>query len=94
MTLEEFMHLIEDDHFPKGDIIVRIFLRYDFEKDYRETYQVLMYDGNNDCYEWLNDWYEGEDDYYISQFDFVDGIFLSLSPDDIPDMIKYNKSHC
>lgn len=45
---------------PVDDYVVRLKLKYDDEKDYRYTNEILVFEGDN--YVWANDWDEGEHD--------------------------------
>lgn len=56
MSYDEFLKL----DLPRTDYIVIIRLRYDNEKEWRETVQVLEYDFTSDTHVWISDWHEGE----------------------------------
>ena len=44
----------------RTDYIVIIRLRYDHEKEWRETAEILSYDPTSDIHYWESDWNEGE----------------------------------
>ena len=46
-----------------GTYIVDLNYKYDFETNYRETYEIMTY--TPDCVEWDNDWWEGEQDIIV-----------------------------
>lgn len=56
MKYEEFLKL----DLQRTDYIVIIHLRYDHEKEYRDTVEILAYDPTSDMHYWLSDWHEGE----------------------------------
>ena len=58
MTLDEFFKMLENDVYE--DKIVRLAYKYDFEKEY--TYSNEILECENGHYYWLNDWDEGQTD--------------------------------
>lgn len=58
MKLDDFFKFLAK--FPVDDYVVRLKLKYDDEKDYRYTNEILEFDG--DDYVWSNDWDEGQQD--------------------------------
>ena len=46
------------------DYIVCLRLKYDHEKEFRTTTEILEYVGDNN-YQWINDWNEGEKEIYV-----------------------------
>lgn len=49
-----------------GTYIVGLMYKYDFEKEYTESNEIISYDGSRDYYEYLNDWNEGHDDCWVT----------------------------
>lgn len=69
MTLDDMFDLIEA-HQPKDDYVVRLKLKYNHEKEYRYTTEILTFDGSYGagCFVWENDWDEGEQDVEVIGF--------------------------
>ena len=73
MTLEDFFDLLEQEHC-WNDLIVRVAYKYDHEKEYTITNEILTHDYPTDTYIWENDWNEGQQDVYILGFIKVEDI--------------------
>ena len=73
MTLEDFFDLLEQEHC-WNDLIVRIAYKYDHEKEYTITNEILTHDYPTDTYIWENDWDEGQQDVYVLGFVKVEDI--------------------
>lgn len=61
MKLDDFFKFLAK--LPVDDYVVRLKLKYDDEKDYRYTNEILEFDDDN--YLWANDWNEGEQDVQV-----------------------------
>ena len=46
-----------------GTYVVDINYKYDFEKDYQGSYEIMTF--SPDCVEWDNDWWEGQQDIIV-----------------------------
>lgn len=57
--------------------IVGLKYKYDWEKEYDESNEIIYYDGSNDCYVWLNDWNEGQTDCWVTGIIDIDRVDLS-----------------
>ena len=75
MTIEEFNKYIRKQ--PLQTYIVEIKLKYQHEKEYRYTNEILSVENGCD-YVWLNDWHEGEEDVEILNCVALNDIDLSL----------------
>lgn len=63
MKLDDFLKFVST--LPVDDYVIRLKLKYDHEKDYRYTNELLIYDGSDyegSIYHWDNDWDEGQQD--------------------------------
>ena len=63
MKLDDFFKFLYK--LPVDDYVVRLKLKYDHEKDYQYTNELLIYDGSDyegSIYHWDNDWDEGQQD--------------------------------
>lgn len=61
MNLDDFFKFLYK--LPVDDYVVRLKLKYDHEKDYQYTNELLIYDGSDyegSIYHWDNDWDEGQ----------------------------------
>lgn len=67
---------IKSDPISGRDYIVQIRLKYNHEKEYRFTNELIYHtdDPKDDQYCWLYDWYEGEQDVYALGIIAVDDI--------------------
>lgn len=63
MDLDKFFEIIENE---QTDYIVRLAYKFEFEKDYDISNEILEWD--SDGYVWVNDWYEGQTDVYVIGF--------------------------
>lgn len=82
MTREEFFERLEK--LPRGDYIVRMAAWYDWEPKPRQGQlfnEILQYNGNDDCYEWLNDWDEGQQNVQIIGFCLVEEVSVPVCDD-------------
>lgn len=75
MTIGEFNEYIRKQ--PLQTYIVEIKLKYQYEKEYRYTNEILRVENGCD-YVWLNDWHEGEEDVEILNCVALNDIDLSL----------------
>ena len=75
MTLEQFFKLLEDK--PKSDYIVRLKYKADYEKKYRYSNEILIFEDHD--YIWLYDWNEGETDIEVIGFVDVDDVMKNKS---------------
>jgi len=75
MTIEEFNEYIRKQ--PLQTYIVEIKLKYQYEKEYRYTNEILRVENGCD-YVWLQDWNEGEEDVEILNCVALNDIDLSL----------------
>lgn len=71
MKLDEFF---ETADIGKGDYIVRLKYKYDWEKEYRYSNEVVSYEFDRDSWVWLNDWCEGEKDVEVVAYIAIDDI--------------------
>lgn len=76
MILDDFFKLLNT--LPVDDYVVRLTLKYDDEKDYRYTNEILLFDG--DDYIWANDWDEGEQDVEVLGYISVSEIDRFIIP--------------
>ena len=58
MRLDDFFNFLAK--LPVDDYVVRLKLKYDHEKDYQYSNELLLYDGSD--YYWNSDWDEGHQD--------------------------------
>ena len=58
MTLKEFYKNIKTELCQ--DYLVRIKMKYDFDKEYEEHNELYLFVGGENEYEWLYDWGEGQ----------------------------------
>lgn len=72
MTLEQFFKKL--DTLPRNDYIVLLAYKYDWEKEYMVSNEILEYYGTRDEYVWLNDWNEGQQDVKVLGFINVDEV--------------------
>ena len=56
MPYDEFLKV----NLLRTDYLVIIRLRYDHEKEWRKTVEILEYDPTSDTHFWMSDWHEGE----------------------------------
>lgn len=49
-----------------GTYIIGLVYKYDFEKEYTQSNEILSYVGSMDYYEYLNDWNEGQQDCWVN----------------------------
>ena len=59
VTLEKFFDYIDSLKVHPGDLIVNLMYKYDYEKQFTQSNEILEYDGNTNDWIWLNDWDEG-----------------------------------
>lgn len=71
------------------DYIVCLRLKYEHNKKFQTTTEILHYVGNN-CFEWLNDWNEGQQEIYVDAavpLEMINSEMLGNKIIDINDMI-------
>lgn len=73
MTLEKFFEIAD---IGEGDYIVRLKYKYDWEKEYRYSNEVVSYEFDRDSWVWLNDWCEGETDVEVVAFVPLDNVIF------------------
>ena len=74
MTLDEFWVYLDNIDF-RGDAIVRLAYKYDFEKEYTVCNQLLMCEPDS-TYCWEYDWNEGQTDVKVLGFVFIDDVVV------------------
>lgn len=82
ISLNYFFKLLKT--LPVDNYIVRLKLKYDHEKDYSYSNELLLYDGSD--YYWDNDWDEGQQDIQVIGYISVSEVFtfnIPLVPKDI-----------
>lgn len=65
MSLDEFFNLIEGEC---ENYIVKLAYKYDWEKQYTISNELLEWDYPSLDYVWLNDWDEGQSEIYVLGF--------------------------
>lgn len=80
MKIEEFYKYC--DRLTFGDYIVRIKYKYNHEKVYMISNEIITI--TYDLIEWLNDWYEGQEDIEVLGIISVDAIEVP----DLEDLLK------
>lgn len=73
MTYEDFFDFLKQEVI-WDDLIVRVARRYNHEKEYTITNEILTHDYPTDTYIWENDWDEGQQHIYILGFIKVEDI--------------------
>ena len=73
LTKHEFFNLIKDEH---EKYIVRLAYKYDWEKEYDISNEILEWDDSFNNYVWLNDWNEGQSDVYVLGFIKVSDVIV------------------
>lgn len=71
------------------DYIVCLRLRYENEKEFQTTTEILEYVGDNN-YQWVNDWNEGQQEIYVDAavpVEMIEAEMLGNKIIDINDMI-------
>lgn len=66
MKVDDFFKLLAK--LPVDDYVIRLKLKYDHEKYYSYTNELLIYDGSDyegSIYHWDNDWDEGQQDVQV-----------------------------
>ena len=93
MKLDDFFKLLYT--LPVDDYVVRLKLKYDHEKDYSYTNELLIYDGSDyegSIYHWDNDWDEGQQDIEVIGYipvSEIDRFYIPmLMKDDNPVKVK------
>lgn len=76
LTIDEFFKQIKKWEYIPGDLVVRIAYKYEWEKDFNKSNEVLEYNGDKDDWTWLNDWDEGYD--YVMVLGFIPVEDISL----------------
>ena len=83
MKIDDFLKLLYK--LPVDDYVIRLKLKYDHEKDYQYTNELLIYDGSDyegSIYHWDNDWDEGQQDVEVIGYISVSEIFYFYTPID------------
>lgn len=91
MKLDDFFKFLAK--LPVDDYVIRLKLKYDHDKDYRYTNELLLYDGSDyegSIYHWDNDWDEGQHDVQVVGYIPVSEIDTFHLP--VPD--AYHGRHC
>lgn len=71
MTLKHFFMIAD---IGKGDYIVRLKYKHDWQKDYHYSNEVVSYEMDSATWIWLNDWWEGEKDVEVLSYVAIDDI--------------------
>lgn len=82
MRLDDFFKLL--DTLPVDYYVVRLKLKYDHEKDYQYSNELLLYDGSDyegSIYHWNNDWDEGQQDVEVIGYIPISEIPFMYNPD-------------
>lgn len=72
LNLEQFFKRLDRE--PRNDYIVRLAYKYNWEKEYTVSNEILEYDGEHDYYIWLNDWDEGQQDVKVLGYICIDEV--------------------
>ena len=75
MTLEEFLEKLKTEKIT--DYIVRLKYKYNFEKEYTYSNELLLINHGID-YEWNNDWIEGQTDIEVLEYIAVDDVLNNI----------------
>ena len=79
MTLDKFFEIAD---IGKGDYIVKLKYKHDYESEYTYSNEVVSYEIDSDSWIWLNDWCEGETDVEVMAYVAIDEItFPVLCPE-------------
>ena len=73
MSLDEFFNLIKDEC---TDYIVKLAYKYDWEKGYTISNELLEWDYSMNDYIWEHDWDEGQDDVFVLGFIKVSDVIV------------------
>ena len=74
MSLDELFKILDTLPHIKTPLIVRLQYKYDFEKEYTESNEILEFDTNINDWVWLNDWDEGQNDIRVMWWVAVDDL--------------------
>lgn len=68
IAAEQIKQFDEFQHNGYGDYIVDLSYKYDFEKEYTRSNEILSVwcDGKDDIWEWNTDWCEGQTDVIVN----------------------------
>ena len=73
ISLDEFWALLNKNGCFRGDAVVHLAYKYDFEDEYTVSNQLLMCEPDG-TYCWEYDWNEGQTDVKVLGFVFVDDV--------------------
>ena len=82
ITLNEFDTILRKQECYK-DVIVKLAYKYEWEKLYTVTNEILEYCPCRDTWEWLNDWNEGQQDVKVIGFIPVSNVPIPFFTDKI-----------
>lgn len=75
ITLEQFDELLKK--MPYSDKVVRLCYKYDFEKTFTVSNELLLFDVNSPTYYcWETDWYEGQQTVFVIGSIDIDNIVI------------------
>ena len=78
MTLEEFFEMLKKEHII-SDMIVRLAYKYDHEKEYTYSNEILTVEWPNyDTYIWEHDWDEGQQNVWVLGYILVEDVEVPL----------------
>lgn len=94
LTLDEFFDIIKT--MPSTDYIVKLRYRYDYEKEWTVTNEILEYyaDSKSENYIWLNDWFEGQQWVEIMGFIPVEDVEVVRSKHTLVEQVPFNGVVC
>ena len=92
MTLEEFYKYIKTELYQ--DYLVRIKMKYDFDKEYEEHNELYLFSGSEGGYEWLHDWWEGQPEVEVNGFIPVSDIQIKQKATWLPASDTLRCSNC
>ena len=74
ITLDAFFQFLDSLSYIPGDLIVHLYYKYEHEKIFTDSMEILTYNGDLATWEWLHDWNEGQQEVYVSSYIFIDDI--------------------
>ena len=73
LTLNRFFEKIENE---PDDYVVKLAYKYNWEKDYTISNEIIEWEYSSSDYVWLNDWNEGYDFIYVVGFIKVSDVIV------------------